>query len=499
MTASLSHQPPENLRIRGMNLETGSQPANAGLETAPSGARKAIAFAALRHHDFRPYFFASMLSMMADNIEHVISYWIIFQLFHSPALAGFAVVSHWMPFLLLSWYFGVLSDRFDCRRVIQSAQVMYAVVSLTWAVLIMTDSLQMWHAAVLLVVHGLAGTLWGPGSQLILHNLVTAEHLQSAVRLNATSRQIGILLGPAVGGGLMLLLGPSMGLMVNILFYLPLMIWLETVPHAGKRSEGVSSRKFSWRGALENLRQGNRVIVSMICLAGFSAFFVGTAFQAQMPEFAHDLGTDTMGYGYSALLAANGAGAVVGGLLLEGRGLFPARARTATVLAVFWCLVLAGFAATSYYPAALILLFFAGVLNLSFLSMAQTLVQLNAPPELRGRLIGLYIMAGQGLKTFSGVTVGIIGSYIGIHWSLGLSTAVLLVIILIMLALTIRYEQAEAAALDLRGLLGTTGGSLASGNGPDGSANLRDAEPDAPGGVGADPHGNPHALEKTDR
>ncbi len=77
----------------------------------------------------------TMLSMMADNVEHVITYWVLFQTFHSPALAGFAVISHWVPFLLFSVYFGSLADRHDCRKVIQAAQVMYMAVSATWCVL----------------------------------------------------------------------------------------------------------------------------------------------------------------------------------------------------------------------------------------------------------------------------------------------------------------------------------------------------------------------------
>ena len=76
-----------------------------------------------------------MLAMMADNIEHVISYWLLFRKFHSPVLAGFADISHWMPFLLLSVYFGGIADRYDCRKVIQLAQIMYMAVSVAWAVL----------------------------------------------------------------------------------------------------------------------------------------------------------------------------------------------------------------------------------------------------------------------------------------------------------------------------------------------------------------------------
>ena len=409
---------------------------------------KGVAFAALRHRAFRGYFMGDMLSMMADNTEHVISYWVIFHLFHSPALAGFAVVSHWMPHLLLSWYFGGLSDRFDCRRVIQASQAIYVAVTLGWATLIITDSLQMWHAMVLLVFHGLAGTLWSPARQLLIHDIVGPTHLQSAVRLSATGRQLGMLLGPALGGALMLTLGPSLGLIVNAFFYMPLTIWLQTVPYTGHQAEAPKSRKLSWKDMLGALREvkGSRVIVSMVLLAGLSSFFVGNAFQAQMPQYAHDLGADEKGYGYSALLAANGAGAVVGGLMLESRGLFQARAHTAIVLAIVWCFALGTFAGASYYPLGLALLFIAGMCNLAFLSMAQTLVQLFAPPNVRGRLIGLFIMSGQGLRTFSGVTVGLLGSYIGIHWSLGFSTGVLLVVMLGLLAFTSRSDREESLA-----------------------------------------------------
>ena len=162
--------------------------------SAVAQSSEKVAFAALHHKDFRAYFVATMLAMMADSIEHVISYWLLYQKFHSPVLAGFAVLSHWTPFLLFAVYFGALADRFDCRKVIQVAQIMYMGVSAAWAFLFFTDTIQLWHACVLLVIHGMAGVLWGPGSQLLIHDIVGTEQLQSAVRLNSTSRQLGVLL-----------------------------------------------------------------------------------------------------------------------------------------------------------------------------------------------------------------------------------------------------------------------------------------------------------------
>jgi len=416
-------------------------------EPAAPASSKRLAFAALHHKDFRAYFIGTALAMMADSIEHVISYWLLYEKFKSPVLAGFAVLSHWTPFLLFAVYFGALADRFDCRKVIQVAQIMYMGVSAAWAFLFYTDTIQLWHACVLLVIHGMAGVLWGPGSQLLIHDIVGAEHLQSAVRLNSTSRQLGILFGPAVGGGLMLYLSPPMGLVVNALIYLPLTMWLLTVPYTGHSRSGAAPvrRPLGWRDAFAVVREvsNNRPIITMVVLAGCVSFFVGTAFQATMPEFAHDLGAEKADFAYSALLAANAAGAVLGGFLLEGRGWLQPRVQTAMASAILWCIVIAGFAVSSSYYLSLLLLFLAGVLNLTFSSMGQTIVQLRSPAHLRGRLIGLFAMASMGLKAFSGLTVGVLGGLIGVHWSLAASAMVLLTITVALFAFAVPGRQRQ--------------------------------------------------------
>ncbi len=391
-------------------------------------------FAALRHPDARAYLIGAALAMMADSVEHVISYWIIFEKFHSPALGGFAVISHWLPFLLFSFYAGALADRFDPRRIIQIGMGLFMLVSLGWGVLFLTDTLEMWHAVVLLVIHGLAGVLWSPAAQLLVHDIVGRSQLQSAIRMMATSRTLGLLLGPAVGGGMMLALGPANGLLLNMLIYLPLTLWLFRAPYGGHDSAGEAPRSramSSFTDIVDSVRRVATipVVVSMTVLAGATSLIVGNAHQAQMPAFAYDLGFANAGMLYSLLLAANAAGALIAGIVLESRGLLPARPKTAFVLAMLWCIAIGGFAVATNYAVALALLFVAGFLDLSFNTMSRTLAQLHAPANIRGRVIGLYNMAGLGLRSFSGVTVGIGGGIIGIHWSLGLSAALLFVVI----------------------------------------------------------------------
>jgi MFS family permease len=163
-----------------------------------------------------------------------------------------------------------------------------------------------------------------------------------------------------------------------------------------------------------------------------------------MPEFAADLGAGKTGILYSILLAANAAGALIGGIILETRGWLQPKPRTAIFMGGLWAIALGGFAITGNYVVAVALIFIAGFLNLSFSAMAQTLTQLEAPPEIRGRVIGLYNMSNNGLRTFSGVTVGIGGGAIGIHWSLVLSAVALVVFIAGLMVYTNRPQAVPA-------------------------------------------------------
>ena len=400
-------------------------------------------FGALHHRDYRRYFALVLLSATADNIEHVISYWVIFQAFHSPTLAGFAVISHWVPFLLFSVYAGALADRFDCRKLIQISQGLFALASLSWAVLFLTGTLRIWHAAVILLIHGGAGVIGVAASQLIIHDIVGPERLPSAIRLNATSRYLAILLGPAVGGGLMLVLGPGLGLLVNILIYAPFTVFLLRIPYTGHLRDAEGKRRAPRFGLAEiprllaEARSDPRVIM-MIVLGGTTSFLVGNAFQAQMPEYAHHLGTDEAGAWYSVLLAANAVGAIIGAVLLESAPFIRLSARTAIGCAAIWGMLMALFPASQSYPAAVILLVLAGTFNIAFTSMAQTIIQLLAPPHLRGRMVGLFNTSMLGLRAGSGVTVGVLGAVIGVQWSLALSSTAVVLVALGLLVIDLR-------------------------------------------------------------
>lgn len=403
---------------------------------------------ALRTPGFRTFLLTFMLAMMADNIEHVISYWVAFQKFHSAALGGFAVVSHWLPFLMFSVPVGALNDRFDSRRLIQGGMVLFITASVGWGYFFVTDSLQVWHAMVLLTIHGCAGVLWSTSSQMLLYDIVGPRSVASAVRLNATARYLGMLVGPGVGSIIMRTLGPTRGIFVNTVFYLPLLLWLIAAPY-GRHFRGVAAgARRAVRGfadIVHTIRDVRElpVVAAMVLLAGAASFFIGNSYQAQMPGFAQDLGHGDPGLTYTLLLGADAAGALLAGILLETRGgWLRTEPSSALKIAFLWGCALFTFSFMRVYVAAIVVLFLAGFLELSFSSMAQALVQLNAPDTIRGRVLGLFSMAASGLRAFSGVTVGLLGSVTNIHVSLALSA---LAFVMVAGVLLFRRRQQDAS------------------------------------------------------
>jgi MFS family permease len=388
------------------------------------------AFEALKIPGFPIFVGTFVLTMMADNVEHVISYWVAFEKFRSPTLGGFAVISHWLPYLLFSVGVGALNDRFDSRRLIQIGGALFMLTSLGWGYFFVTDTLTIPYAMALLVLHGFAGVFWITSSQVLLFDIVGVEKLASAVRLNATARYFGVLVGPGVGSLIMSSLGPSTGIFLNAALYLPLLIWLIHAPchHRAQRLEKSTDRRVRGLGDIGQTILAVRQVPTlglMILLSGAASFFVGNSYQAQMPGFASDLGNVEPGLVYSMLLAADAAGALFAGITLE-LGLRFTRVTPSAALgfALAWAVVLGCFALTGSYPIALICLFAAGYCELSFSSINQTIVQMKAPDRIRGKVLGLFGMSSSGLRLFSGIFVGLIGSRTGIHVSLFGASAV---------------------------------------------------------------------------
>jgi MFS family permease len=389
--------------------------------------------------------------MGADHVEHAITYFVMWQLFESPLLAGFAVISHWLPPLLFAIPFGALADRFDCRRLIQLSAACFMLASIGWAVLIGTGTLQPWHCIVLLLLHGLAGTFWGPADQLMLYDIVGPRELPSAVRLMATGLNLGMLVGPAIGAALLFTLGPAWGLAINVLLYLPFMLYLLVVPYDGHRREGERRPALRLRdvfGVLRDVPAHPPILVVML-LQAFVGFFIGAALLPLLPEFGELLGLEESGFAYGMLLVAMAAGAVVGGIGLEAIGRVRVSARLAISATIVFAAAVLVFAVSQIFALSLAVLVVAGVASLISSSTSQAVVQLEAPVDRRGRFLGAYAMASGGSRVGAGILIGALGSWLGVTWAVGIDAALLLVsaTALLLVVLAVRRRRMDTASI----------------------------------------------------
>ncbi len=305
--------------------------------------------------------------------------------------------------------------------------LMFMSVSIAWGVLFTTGVLEEWHARVLLIIHGFAGVLWGPASQLLLHDIVEPGVLPSAVRLGATARYLGMLSGPAVGGALLLVFGPAHGIFINALIYLPMILWLWKAPYGPKFRSVASVAKPAVRGVwrsdhdLQQYPQQRDGAVHGPFWRDWWRCLLVTPTRRRCPGLPLISDTATPVFHTACCWPRTPPAPSLPVLYWRaGACCTPRHGRR-------WCWRCPGASRwarspwSGFIPFALALLFAAGFLELSFNSMAQALVQLSAPAAIRGRVIGIYSMAASGMRTFSGITVGLVGGIVGIHYSLSVS------------------------------------------------------------------------------
>jgi MFS family permease len=382
-----------------------------------------VRFPALRVPEFRLYWATSTVAMFADNVEHVIGYWLLWELTHSPFWLGYAVFAHWFPFLLFSLHAGAWADRFNNRHLLQITQACYVVSSGGLGLLAVTGQLQLWHMIVLLLVHGFSGVIQMPSSQVLVHDLVGKDYLPNALSLSAGSRYLAQFVGPVIGGLLLATLGPGGGLLANVLFYAPLTVALVVLrPRVVSASQPQAT---GWRGISEGLRfvLRDRTLLALTLLSAIPGALIGFGYQALMPALAEELGAGQAGYSW--LLSANGMGAIFGAAVLGYAGLLGHKGALVCAATLGWALLLALFAVVPWIWLAFVVLFLVGVTSIVSNALSQTLVQKLAPDHMRGRVLGVYSTAFFGPRVLSGVLLGALASSLGAHAAIGLLAVVI--------------------------------------------------------------------------
>lgn len=352
-------------------------------------------FAALSNRDFRLVWSGALVSTIGTWMQKVAQNWLVLTLAGTSSAFYLGLDSFLgeAPILLLTLVGGVVADRFDRRHILMVSQVVQMSTALALAALVYTEAIQIWHVLVLSTITGVAQAFGGPAHHSLMPSLVPKEHLPNAIAFNAIQFNLSRVIGPLIAGATLAAVGMAACFGLNGLSFVAVLIGLSLL---GPRPPAPSSGKSlgqEMKGGFAYVREQP----SMVGLAtlGFLGTFLASPILTFLPSFVQDTlaGDVTL---YTRFMSFAGAGAVVGALGVAYLGKCRHMGRTVLLLQVTMGLVIIAFASTRTPLLNGVLLFLNGACMVMVFAMLQSLVQLSAPNELRGRVMSIYMMAFRG-------------------------------------------------------------------------------------------------------
>jgi MFS family permease len=352
--------------------------------------------------NYRLYFAGQCVSLIGTWAQNVALAWLIYSLSGSGTILGFAIAAQTLPILLLGPYGGLLADRFDKRRLLMICQSLLGCISLMVGVLVVAEKAEIWALFVLSLGIGIVNSVANPARQSFISELVPTEHLRTAVSLGSVLVNTARAVGPAVAGLLIATVGIEICFFLDAASYVFVVVALILLRRDELRTPEPASRaKGQIREGLDYVRATPPLLVPLMMMVLIGTF--AYEFQVLLPLVAADV-FDGDASTVSALLSAQGAGAILGGLYVARRGSTGIAAVTRGSALFASAMALAAIAPT--FHVELMLLFLVGASSVQFLSVGNSTLQLNAEPRYRGRVMALWSMAFLGTTPIGGPIVG---------------------------------------------------------------------------------------------
>lgn len=372
-------------------------------------------FVAFRQRDFRIFWVGQLVSVTGTWMQTVAQGWLILLLTGSPFVLGVAAAARSLPVLFLVVPAGIVADRFDRRLIIMVTTIVAMVVTAALAILTILDAIDVPMVLFLAAVLGVTNAFEMPSRQSFVSELIGRRDLANAIALNSLLFNSARVVGPALAGILVALVGPGWAFGINAISYVPVLIGLFMISRVHVPRLGIGART-AVPEAVRYLRGEPRVAALLGLLAAQTIFASGHLILG--PTLAQDLGQGAEGFG--VLLAATGAGAVVGGLRLAATS---NRTERWAVLLGAGIALGAGLAAvglTRSYPVTLLCFVVAGWGMVTFNASSNTLIQTIVPDRLRGRMMSLYTLVLLGLMPAGGLLMGALATELGSATALGI-------------------------------------------------------------------------------
>jgi MFS family permease len=366
-------------------------------------------FAPLSVPNYRRFFLGQIFARCGMWIQTVAELWLVLRLTGSGVSLGLTTALQFTPMLLLGAWAGVWADRAPKRRILLAAQTWLIAPAVTLLVLTATGAVELWMVYALVLARGLGKAVDSPVRQSFLMEIVGREHVAAAVSLNTAVVSTARFVGPAVGGTVISFAGvtpcfvaSSMALLVALGALLSLDV------RALHRATPSIRRPGQLREGLHHVcsNPGLRVPLAAMAVVGTLAF----NFQVVLPltaRYTFHAGPGT----YGALAASMGAGALLGAVANAGRG-SPSLVGLAALALIFGAVMVA-LAAAPTLALALAALVLVGASSASFAATTNSLLQLSAPPAIRGRVMALWSVVYLGSTAIGGPLVGWVSQHAG--------------------------------------------------------------------------------------
>jgi len=351
--------------------------------------------ASLTYRDFRIVWLGALVSTIGTWMQKVAQSWLVLTLAGASSAFYLGLDSFLgeAPILLLTLVGGVVADRMDRRHVLIASQVVQMSTALALAALVYTGQVRIWHVLTLSVITGIAQAFGGPAHHSLMPSLVPKEHLPNAIAFNAIQFNLARVIGPLISGAALAAFGMAACFGLNGLSFVAVIIGLLLLRARPPAAGAVRSMKDEMRGGFAYVRTDPSLVG--LATLGFMGTFLASPLLTFLPAFVQDVlrGDVTL---YTRLMSWAGAGAVVGALGVAWLGKFTHMGRAVLSLQIAMGLVIVAFANTQTPLVNGALLFIGGACMVMVFAMLQSLVQLSAPNELRGRVMSIYMMAFRG-------------------------------------------------------------------------------------------------------
>ncbi len=409
------------------------------------------AFLALRHRNFRLFWFGQMISLMGTWMQTIGQAWLVLQLTHSAWLLGIVGALQFLPVMLLSLFGGVLADRLPKRTVLlftQSFAMLQAAVLWT---LVATGEVRLWHVLVLATLLGLTNAIDMPTRQAFVVEMVGREDLPNAIALNSSLFNLARIVGPGIGGLIIAWAGVAPLFLLNAISFIPVIIGLALIDLRGLygRKEHIVGGKGASaprQSTMQSLREGLAYVVHtpsiflIITVIGIVSLF-GINFNVVLPLFATNvLNVGAEGFGF--ISSAFGLGSLLSALWLAWSNRKPS-IQYLLVSAIVFCVVTALFAVSHIYALSLVLIAMVGFAMIAFSATANTTIQTVAPDHLRGRVMSVYMLVFAGSIPFGNLLTG------GLAHLYGAQVALLIGVGISLVAAVIGWVLRKPAERDL--------------------------------------------------